>query len=824
MVTGADHQSRMTYPHQDMQSRWMDRWDSDGIYTIDNDDPRPKWYELHMYPYPSGDLHIGHWFAMSGADIHARFMRMKGFNVLHPMGFDAFGLNAENAAIKNRTHPYAWTMSNIKNMRRQLRSMGPMYDWDREVVTCTPDYYKWNQWFFLQLYKNDLAYRADAPVNWCPSCRTVLANEQVINGFCERCDTAVAHRDMEQWFFRITDYADELLDHSKIDWPDRINVMQTNWIGRSEGVEVDFDISEYGLAEKVIRTFTTRIDTVFGVTFIVLAPEHPLVDALTTEDHRAEGEAYVEQARLQTEIERLSTEKEKTGVFTGAYAVNKLNDERVPILVADYVLLSYGTGMVMGVPAHDERDFVFAHKYGLPVRVVVAPPGWDGSDLENAYLAKGTQVNSGQFDGLSSSDGLERIADHIEEQSWGHRTVNYRMRDWLISRQRYWGTPIPIVYCEGCGEVPVPESDLPVLLPEDAEFLPTGDSPLALHEGFVNTSCPKCGRPAKRETDTMDTFVDSSWYFLRYASPHFDDGPFDPDAVALWNPVDQYTGGVEHAVMHLLYARFFVKALRDIGIVDFDEPFQRLLNQGTIVFNHQKMSKSRGNVIAPDAYVDEVGSDVVRTYLMFMGPWEQGGEWNDDGINGMARWTNRVWDLCHRDPGRLDGLPNDRQAVRDMQRSLHQTVQRVTDDFDRFKFNTAIASMMELSNTLNQVWDAGDIDSDTWNDFLKRLVLMMSPVTPFLAEELWEHLGHEYSVHQQDWPESDPALAADEVFTLVVQVNGRLRDRIELPVSVTEEEASASALESDRVAPHVAGKEIARVIYVPNKLVNIVAR
>ena len=824
MVTGADHQSRMVYPHQDMQSRWMDRWDSDGIYTIDNDDPRPKWYELHMYPYPSGDLHIGHWFAMSGADIHARFMRMKGFNVLHPMGFDAFGLNAENAAIKNRTHPYTWTMSNIENMRRQLRSMGPMYDWDREVVTCTPDYYRWNQWFFLQLYNNGLAYRADAPVNWCPSCRTVLANEQVINGLCERCDTAVAHRDMEQWFFRITDYADELLDHSKIDWPDRINVMQTNWIGRSEGVEVDFDISEYGLTEKVIRTFTTRIDTVFGVTFIVLAPEHPLVDALTTEEHRAEVEAYVEQARLQTEIERLSTEKEKTGVFTGAYAVNKLNDERVPILVADYVLLSYGTGMVMGVPAHDERDFVFAHKYGLPIRVVVAPPRWNGSDLENAYLDKGTQVNSGRFDGLSSSDGLERIADHIEEQGWGHRTVNYRMRDWLISRQRYWGTPIPIVYCEGCGEVPVPEPDLPVLLPEDAEFLPTGDSPLALHGGFVNTSCPKCGRPAKRETDTMDTFVDSSWYFLRYASPHFEDGPFDPDAVGLWNPVDQYTGGVEHAVMHLLYARFFVKALRDIGIVDFDEPFQRLLNQGTIVFNHQKMSKSRGNVIAPDAYVDEVGSDVVRTYLMFMGPWEQGGEWNDDGINGMARWTNRVWDLCHRDPGRLDGLPNGRRAVRDMQRLLHQTVLRVTDDFDRFKFNTAIASMMELSNTLNQVWDAGNIDSEIWNDSLKRLVLMMSPVTPFLSEELWEHLGHEYSVHQQHWPEADPALAADEVFTLVVQVNGRLRDRIELPVSVTEEEAKASALESDRVAPHVAGKETARVIYVPNKLVNIVAR
>ena len=823
MATTPASTSRMSYPHQDMQSRWMDRWDADGIYTIDDDDPRPKWYELHMYPYPSGDLHIGHWFAMSGADSHARFMRMKGFNVLHPMGFDAFGLNAENAAIKNRTHPHTWTMSNIENMRRQLRSMGPMYDWDREVVTCTPDYYRWNQWFFLQLYRNGLAYRADAPVNWCPSCQTVLANEQVINGFCERCDTAVEHKDMEQWFFKITDYADELLDHSKIDWPDRINAMQTNWIGRSEGVEVDFDISEYGLDEKSLRTYTTRIDTVFGVTFVVLAPEHPLVDRLTTADHRADVESYVQQARLQTEIERLSTEKEKTGVFTGAYAVNKLNNERVPILVADYVLLSYGTGMVMGVPAHDERDFVFAKKYDLPIRVVIAPLDWDGSDLDAAYLAPGTQVNSGQFDGLPSAEGLERISDHIEQQGWGQRTVNYRMRDWLISRQRYWGTPIPVVYCEQCGEVAVPESDLPVLLPEDAEFLPTGDSPLALHEGFVDTACPDCGRPARRETDTMDTFVDSSWYFLRYASPDFEDGPFDPRAVGMWNPVDQYTGGVEHAVMHLLYARFFVKALRDIGIVDFDEPFQRLLNQGTIVFNHQKMSKSRGNVIAPDSYVDEVGSDVVRTYLMFMGPWEQGGEWNDDGINGMARWTNRVWDLCHRAHRRLEDLPDDRDAIRDLQRTLHQTVQKVTDDFDRFKFNTAIASMMELSNSLNQAWESGDIDSEVWNDSLTNLVLMMSPVTPFLAEELWERLGHDYSVHQQDWPQADADLASDDTITLVVQVNGRLRDRIEVPADISESDAQARALESPRAATYTEGLTVRRVIYVPGRLVNIVA-
>ena len=822
MATTSTHESRMAYEHRQMQARWSDRWERERVYSVSDDDPRPKWYELHMYPYPSGDLHVGHWFAMTGADVHARYMRMKGYNVLHPMGFDAFGLNAENAAIRNDVHPHTWTMSNIQNMRRQLRSMGPMYDWDREVVTCVPEYYRWNQWFFLKLYKNGLAYRSNAPVNWCPSCQTVLANEQVINGECERCDTAVVHKDMEQWFFKITDYADELLDHSQIDWPDRINTMQTNWIGRSEGVEVDFDISEYGLEEDSIRTFTTRIDTIFGVTFIVLAPEHPLVEKLTTDEQRNDVKAYVEQARLQTEIDRLATDKEKTGVFTGAFAVNKLNNERVPILVADYVLVSYGTGMVMGVPAHDERDFVFAKKYGLPIRVVIAPPDWDGSDLDEAFIAAGTQVNSGQFDGLPNSDGLEKIAGYIEANRWGQRSVNYRMRDWLISRQRYWGTPIPIVYCDRCGETPVPESDLPVLLPEDADFLPTGDSPLVLHEGFVNVACPDCGSPARRETDTMDTFVDSSWYFLRYASPHFEEGPFDPEAIGQWNPVDQYTGGVEHAVMHLLYARFFVKALRDLGHLDFDEPFVRLVNQGTIVFNHQKMSKSRGNVIAPDAYVSDVGADVVRTYMMFMGPWEAGGEWNDDGINGMARWTNRVWDLVNRDAAELDQSVTHPDAARELSRNLHQTIQKVTEDVERFKFNTAIAAMMEFSNNLNQAWENGQISSTIWNESIRNLALMMSPVTPFLAEEIWDHIGETFSVHQQPWPEWDADLAADDMITLVVQVNGRLRDRIEVPADITEDDAQARALDSDRVRAHTEGKQVGRVIYVPGRLVNIV--
>ena len=816
-------QSRTAYGHREMQAKWQDRWGNDGIYKVLDDDPRPKWYELHMYPYPSGDLHIGHWYAMSGADVRARFMRMKGYNVLHPMGFDAFGLNAENAAINNDVHPYQWTMSNIENMRRQLKSMGPMYDWDREVVTCAPDYYKWNQWFFLLLYKNGLAYRADAPVNWCVSCQTVLANEQVIDGACERCDSLVEQRNMEQWFFKITEYAEELLDNSKMDWPERINSMQANWIGRSEGVEIEFDISEYGLGQESVRTFTTRIDTVYGVTFIAIAPEHPLVPRLTTNERRAEVEEYIRQTRLQTEIERLSTEKEKTGAFTGAYATNKLNGERVPILVADYVLLSYGTGVVMGVPAHDERDFIFAKKYDLPIRVVVAPPDWDGSDLDEAYIPEGTQVNSAQFDGLPSSEGKERIADYIEENGWGQREINYRMRDWLISRQRYWGTPIPVVYCERCGEVPTPESELPVLLPEDAEFLPTGDSPLALNERFLNTPCPDCGAPSKRETDTMDTFVDSSWYFLRYASPNFEDGPFDPDVLNLWNPVDQYTGGVEHAVMHLLYSRFFVKALRDLGMLNFDEPFLRLLNQGTILHNGQKMSKSRGNVIAPDDYVSDLGADVVRAYLMFMGPWERGGDWSDGGINGIARWTNRVWDICNRDSRLLDDLPTETDSVGNLRRDLHKTIRRVGEDIESFKFNTAIAAMMEFSNSLNQAWERKDVDSEVWNESLKSLALMLSPIAPFLAEEIWERLGHPYSVHQQDWPVWDPELAADEMITLVVQVNGRLRDRMEVPADISEEDARGRALASERVKAHIDGKTVRRVIYVPGRLVNVVA-
>ena len=810
------------FPHKSIETKWQNRWRDSQIYKVDDTDPRPKWYELTMYPYPSGDLHVGHWYAMTGADIHARFRNMQGYNVLHPMGFDAFGLNAENAAIQRGIHPHSWTMDNIKRMRQQLASMGPMYDWEREVVTCIPEYYKWNQWFFLQFYQSGLAYRDFAPVNWCPSCVTVLANEQVIDGECERCDTTVTHRDMNQWFFRITAYAEELLDQSKMDWPDRINTMQTNWIGKSEGVEFGFDISEYGLDSKTLVTFTTRIDTVYGVTFVVLAPEHPLVGALTTPKQEDSVKTYINNARKATEVERLAIDREKTGVFLGTYCVNPLTLDQIPILIGDYVLNTYGTGIVMGVPAHDARDFKFAKKYDLPIKVVVAPPEWDGKELDEAYVAAGTQVNSLEFNGLDSNEGRLRIADHIESSNLGTKTVNYRMRDWLISRQRYWGTPIPIIYCSDCGVVPVKEQDLPVLLPEDAEFLPTGESPLALHTEFVNAECPDCGKPGKRETDTMDTFVDSSWYFLRYVSPKHSDAAFDEESAQLWNPVDQYTGGVEHAVMHLLYSRFFVKAARDLGLIKYDEPFKRLFNQGTIIYKGAKMSKSRGNVIAPDDYVSVVGADTVRTYLMFIGPWEQGGEWNDSGINGAARWLNKVWDISNLDPG-IFAQNSDPAAGRELNRLLHKTIMRVGEDIERFKYNTAISALMEFTNSLAESHIPEKIRYDEWLRLTRALYLMMAPIVPHLSEELWEISGMDFSIHSQPWPVYDESLAQDEEITLVIQINGKVRAKISTAANITESDANQIALKNESIEKHIAGLEIRKTIYVPGKLLNIVA-
>ena len=816
------------YNPQEIARKWQKRWEEDRLYEVSEDDPRPKWYDLTMFPYTSGDLHIGHWYAMAPSDVHARFKRLQGYNVLHPMGFDAFGLPAENAAIQRGIHPYIWTMQNVDNMRRQLKSIGAIYDWSREVVSCLPEYYKWTQWFFLKLYESDLAYRGKAPVNWCPHCQTVLANEQVLGGgFCERCGAAVSRRDLEQWFFRITKYADELLEYKDTVWSEHIKTMQRNWIGKSQGTEISFALDHPSVEEKEIRVFTTRPDTTFGVTFMVLAPEHPLVSILTSPEKRAEVEDYIAKSRRLSEIERLSTEKEKDGVFIGAYVINRLNGEKVPIWIADYVLLSYGTGAVMGVPAHDERDFAFVKKYNLPIRVVIAPPEWSGEELTEAYIEPGIMVNSAQFNGLPNQQGIEAVSDLLEEKGWGRRTITYRIRDWLISRQRYWGAPIPMVYCEKCGIVPVPEEDLPVLLPEDAEFRPTGESPLKYHEQFVNTTCPRCGTPAKRETDTMDTFMCSNWYFLRYTSPHCDTAPFDADKVKYWMPIDLYTGGAEHAVLHLLYSRFFTKAIRDMGLVDFDEPYNRMFNQGIIIAEKQKMSKSRGNVITPDEYVDEVGADAVRAYLMFLAPWEQGGEWNDSGISGVSRWLSRVWHLVlggYRQEEKIS--PDVRQkAERELSRITHQTIKRVTEDLERLHFNTMISTLMELTNYLAKVRETGAVTSSAWEESISILFRLLAPTAPHLTEELWQKTGHDYSIHNQSWPQWDEELARNEEITLVVQVNGKLRDRITVPASITEAELPQLLRDrAKRANAYLEGKKVLKRIYVPGRLVNFVVQ
>lgn len=811
-----------TYNPVEIEKKWQKRWAEDNLYKVSEHSDRPKWYALTMFPYTSGDLHIGHWYAMAPSDVHARFKRMQGFNVLHPVGFDAFGLPAENAAIKRGIHPYQWTMKNVENMRKQLKTIGAIYDWDREVITCQPDYYKWTQWFFLKLYEHGLAYRNRAPVNWCPKCQTVLANEQVLaNGTCERCDEPVIRKDLEQWFFRITKYADELMQHEGLDWPERIKTMQHNWVGKSIGTEISFGLDIAGVPEKGIKVFTTRADTVYGVTFMVLAPENPLVAKITTPDRKAAVEEYIAKTRRFTEIERLSTEKEKDGVFTGAYVTNRLNGDKVPVWIADYVLAGYGTGAVMAVPAHDERDFAFAKKYNLPIKVVISPPEWKGQELEEAFIEDGTMVNSGHFDGTHNREGIIKVSELLEEKGWGKRTVSYKLRDWLISRQRYWGAPIPMIYCDKCGIVPVPEKELPVKLPEDAEFKPTGESPLKYCESFVNTTCPQCGGAAKRETDTMDTFMCSSWYFLRYTNAHFDSGAFDPEAVKYWMPVDLYTGGAEHAVMHLFYARFFTKAMRDMGLIDFGEPFIKLFNQGIVISNKQKMSKSRGNVVNPDSYVSKMGADTVRCYLMFVAPWEQGGDWNDNGIAGIHRWLNRIWKLSTE---YYTAYSVDDEEYRNLQRITHQTIKKVTHDIDKIRFNTMISTLMEYTNYLGKIKDNGSVSQKDWQEAIKILLLLLAPSAPHIAEELWQKTGHKYSIHNWKWPEWDEELAQDEEIPIIIQINGKTRDKEMVSASITEEDAKEIILAKPKVKAYLEGKEIVKIIYVPKKLINLVIR
>ena len=811
-----------------IEAKWRERWAADNINAVHDDDPRPKWFSLTMYPYPSGLLHVGHWYAFVIPDVFARRQRMAGYNVLYPMGFDAFGLPAENAAIRNNIHPAIWTFDNIPRMEHTYRQMGVMIDWSREIITCTPEYYRWNQWIFLRMLERGLAYRANGAVWWCPKDQTVLANEQVLEGnICERCGSDVAKRDLEQWYFKITDYAEELLhDLEGLDWPERVKTMQRNWIGRSEGARLTFAL-ETG---DTLEVFTTRPDTVWGATFMVLAPEHPLVPRLTTPARQAAVDAYIDQARRQTEIERQSTEagKPKTGVFTGGYAINPVTDERIPVWIADYVLMGYGTGAIMAVPSGDQRDFEFARQFDLPIRVVVQPEGeplLDPATMTGAYHGPGRLVNSGPMDGKLMPDQLPEVIAWLAETGRGQAETNYRLRDWLISRQRYWGTPFPVIYCERCGMVPVPEEDLPVVLPLDAEFQPTGQSPLVSHAGFLHVACPQCGGDARRETDTMDTFVDSSWYWFRYTSPHDASGPFDPAAAAQWTPVDLYCGGIEHAILHLLYARFFTKVLRDLGLITHGEPFVRLRNQGMILSGEGvKMSTSRGTQISADPLVAEYGVDALRLHLMYLGPWEQGGPWNSRGIAGMERFLKRAFTIIAETgagPFTAELPPDD---ILPLRRLTHRTIARVTTDLETFQFNTMVAGLIEFVNELMRLKDSPLTKTAAWREAIETLVLLMAPSAPYLAEELWFRLGNTYSVHQQPWPISDEALTHEETAEIVVQVNGKVRDRLQLAVDAPEATAMAAAEASARVREHTAGKTPVKVIYVPGRLLNIVVR
>lgn len=815
------------YSPGEIEEKWRTQWAAQDLYHAPDDSPRPKYYNLMMLPYPSGDLHIGHWYNYSGGDVYGRFKRMNGLNVMQPIGFDAFGLPAENAAIKRGVQAHTWTLSNIEKMRHQLRLMGVQWDWEREIVSCLPDYYKWSQWLFLQFYKHGLAYRTKAPANWCPACNTTLANEQVLaDGTCERCGTAVIRKEIDQWLLRITRYAEELLDFSQIEWPEKTVTMQRNWIGRSEGAEIRFSIEVEGRQE-TIPVFTTRPDTIYGVTFFVLAPEHPWVEKITTPEQRAAVEAYVDQARRSTEIERMNTEKEKTGVFTGSYVTNPVSGQPVPVWIADYVLMGYGAGAIMGVPAHDQRDFAFARAFQIPIIEVVRPEDEESGDPTTWHgpkLAYGVMVNSGPFNGIKGDEAKQAVIRFIEEQGIGKPTVIYRLRDWLISRQRYWGAPIPIIYCEKDGMVTVPEEQLPVILPEHVEFKSTGESPLRYEPDFVNTTCPVCGGPATREADTMDTFICSSWYFLRYTDPHNIQEAWSQEAVRRWMPVDHYIGGAEHAVMHLLYSRFFIKALRDMGYLEFDEPFTRLFHQGTVLGpDGQKMSKSRGNVVAPDDYVSKYGADTVRCYLMFMGPFDQGGTFKAENLEGVWRFLNRFWSLVSEkwisSPDQTNSSGS--EAI---ERLRHKTIKRVTEEISNKRFNTALAALMECNNALIKLQHEEVARSDAFQRTLETMLQLLAPLAPHITEELWHQTGHEQSIHTSDWPLYDEALTQNESFTLVIQVNGKVRERIEVAANTSEQDVRVLALGNSRVASFIGEATVQKVIYIPGKLVNIVLR
>jgi leucyl-tRNA synthetase len=858
------------YQAKAIEEKWQRLWADEEAFQVVEEPNKRKYYVLEMFPYPSGRIHMGHVRNYSIGDVVARYQRMRGRNVLHPMGWDAFGLPAENAAIERGVHPEAWTQENILYMKTQLRRMGLSYDWAREVATCEPDYYRWNQWIFLEFFKKGLAYKKSSFVNWCPSCETVLANEQVVDGTCWRCDSTVTQQELEQWFFRITDYAEELLmDLEQLGgWPEKVIAMQRNWIGKSIGAEIEFPLMG---RDGALRIFTTRPDTIFGATFVSLAVEHPLALQLAAGTAQETAvKAFVERIKHLSQAQRGAEEGEKEGVFTGAYCRNLFTGDNVPIFLANFVLMEYGTGAVMAVPAHDQRDFEFAKKYNLPIRVVIQPKdrALTPDSLTEAYVDEGIMVESAEFSGFPSVAGKEKIAAHAEAKGWGKKAIRYRLRDWGVSRQRYWGTPIPIIYCSRCGTVPVPYEHLPVVLPKDVPFTGKGGSPLQESKAFSQVACPQCGGPARRETDTMDTFVDSSWYFLRYTSARFTEAPFDRDKGRYWMAVDQYIGGVEHAVLHLLYARFFTKALRDLGLASVDEPFTNLLTQGmvsketyrcpehnwlfpgdligseaegwkcpqcnrsVIKGRVEKMSKSKKNIIDPEELIERYGADTARLFTLFAAPPEKDLEWSDQGVEGAYRFLSRVWRLVHQQRGVWDGSADSVNGadlspeLRDLRRTIHRTIKKVTEDIeDRFHFNTAIAAIMELSNALNAAIQAGATSASTASVIrhgLETMIILLAPFVPHVANELWEQLGHRERLDRVPWPSYSEAALEEEKLLIVVQVNGKVRGKITVPADVTQERIQADALADPKVIDFLGGKKVQRVVYVPRRLVNIV--
>jgi leucyl-tRNA synthetase len=820
------------YIPQEIEQKWQNKWLQEKTDSCPDDNGKPPYYVLEMFPYPSGNLHMGHVRNYSIGDVIARYKRMSGFNVLHPMGWDSFGMPAENAAIKHNIPPKTWTLDNIANMKRQQQALGLSYDWDREVATCKEDYYKWTQWLFELFYKRGLAYRKKAKVNWCEKCNTVLANEQVIDGKCWRCDTPVVKKDLKQWFFKITDYADRLLqDLSKLEgWPERVRIMQKNWIGRSEGAEFSFDIPEI---HQKVAMFSTRVDTIFGVTYIVLAPEHPFVaELIKGKANEAELQAFITRMKNMNDIDRTATDAEKEGMFTGSYAVNPLNGEQVPIWIANYVLIDYGTGAVMGVPGHDERDWEFAKKYDLPIRLVVQNPAGtlDLATMETAYHDAGVLVNSGEFNGLTDEEGRKAITKWLVDRGIGTGTVNYKLRDWLISRQRYWGTPIPVVYCEKCGEQLVPEDQLPVVLPEDVAFTAGAVSPLATSEHFLHCTCPKCGGPAVRETDTMDTFIDSSWYFLRYTDARNGDAAFDTKKCDHWMPVDQYIGGIEHAILHLLYSRFFMKVIYDAGLAKDDEPFARLLTQGMVLMDGGKMSKSKGNVISPEEIIQKYGADTARLFILFAAPPERDLEWSDQGVEGSYRFLNRVWRIVHHFQELMEQGDDSSRPYTDDEKELrfveHTSIRKVTEGVTgKYNFNTAISSIMEMVNAMYAfVGKEQPIRKDLAQEVNKNLICLLAPFTPHITEELWHILGLEGSVHSAAWPQVDKSALKVSEIEVPIQINGKVRDRITVPVDTAADAMREACLAQPKIQEFIEGKKIVKFISIPNKIVNIVVK